>query len=1418
MVFLLVLFVFSVGINVVANSKWMRTQIKDQIAKVLEEKYRLQAEYSNLQLSVIPPRVGLYGLVLKEAETGVALGRASRIDANVSFLDLFFGRKRASLITVSDLRMSEPLDKLLKRFSVKGKTEKREILWPPDIPPLLYKLRLINISASYGWRPKSKGVPYNIQAQGLNAAFTFHSWNWIDADLGVNALNFSHGEAKVLDNARIETSLHYKNAFVRSENLTISSEKLSLNGGLKGTLLKEKLKSNERFLLGKVGIRRAHEVERVTGFRLDVDGNLNGDLGFLGALINAKKTYGMVEANSKFSLEKKPNQKLKWNLFADVFSRGAVLGNFKLLDSRGIVEVDASEVRFRDFNVFKENRKLLSGDGYIKLEKSGDMGFKASTESVSLSDIMHITGSKFDAVDFDFKKQDIEIFGKVSPFQMDIQTSKGLENLTAPTLNIVGKKKRESPDCSGQVLASIDKDQLVIKPTTLKCSRSDDPSTLSSLKIGTKVHFREHSKLDVRVQSGELSLGLLSPFFSVDAEGSGKVDMRISSPQKSTALIAVGLDIRNSKIAHLPLGRLSGRFKINGNKLTSSEVKSITSAQKYIRLKNSKIDIGKNVQFSGEVDGRGYTSSDMKRFFDYVFNGSPPLYFGLASIKGKINGPLLKPLRWSGGVVMDLRDLEQSEKILLHELKVRLERSSEATLNLPKVEARYEGKRLAASGALSFGSPIKSTKQPKLSFPMHIVRQTLLALGAYPEETIKLSGVASPNSTDLKPFNFLRILPVGAEFAKTFNASGDGFGDFTLSGSVLDPKLSIAGKISRLQMHGYTEPTTDILIGMDGLDIEAKFSQPGLLKGEFKNRNDRFDLDLEAKQVNLGWLFPPGIFTGKNKVDSMNELHWKASGSIADFWHANGELSLFDSMSYFSRDNGVVVKDRTSLESRQKSVRLVEPVTIVTSSEGWNLREEAAKFKSQNIDFVVKTQNNDLPSDLNVSVEGSVDLGILPRFNTMVESGKGIARFEASVAGALDKPVIKMKSKNTDPQSGTEVVLDGVYPGFDQMTWDVVFDSGLLSLRDFKAKKGAGSLRAQGNMQLDPTRKGSSQGLKVTGTGLDLRMPAPYLKTINAKVSMDMYISGRKPPYLVSGTTSLDSGFANRDFDLEEEVLKALRAPKYSSAKNVIPVFKYRFDVDLSNGFSITNNNINSTLKGDLVVRGDSTNPSLRGRVYMDGGTFSYKREFNISRANVEFLNPESLDPELDISGYTDLPGRRIFLTIQGPLSEANVDMVADPSTRDDGTPLTKLDVFILLTTGSLPSQSEFAGRRGSAAQVELINFFASTVNRPLERLMEISGQRFIKQPSLEFELSETSGQIIPKLRLPIDVYDALRMNVGINTEGAWEVSTEVPLNRSISLRGSLDGADNTSSSNVGQVGDDQSDAALDMTFRFRFR
>jgi hypothetical protein len=830
--------------------------------------------------------------------------------------------------------------------------------------------------------------------------------------------------------------------------------------------------------------------------------------------------------------------------------------------------------------------------------------------------------------------------------------------------------------------------------------------------------------------------------------------------------------------------------------------------------------LDKNVDFLGLVSGKGFSGSDLKSFFDYVFQGSPPLYFGIPMIDGIIKGPLLKPLRWGGSVSMELDDLEQDNRTLLDRLNVKLVRNQGGALQLPTVEASYRGKRLQASGAISRSSNTGTTSNSSdsLSFPLKVVKNTLLALGAEPGEKISLQGSAAPNTPHRNPFNVLRLLPVGAQFAETFKANADGFGRFTLGGTVAIPRLDFSGKVTRLQMHGYEQPATNLELKMSGADIVADFDQPGLLEGRFKNRNENFELDLEAKGTNIGWLAPQHLFTDKNAIDVITDLNWKTSGRTVDFWHANGALDVTRLVAYFKRDAKLYESGGETEESLHKSVKLVRPVRVITGPKGWNLEQDLAEFRSQNIQFTARTTANDLPSNIGLSVDGAVDLSILPRFNDLIESGRGLAPFQASLAGALDKPIIDMHSVNTKPSPDTEFVVRGFYPGFNNLAWDIGFDSGLVLIKKFNAQKGSGSIRAQGDLLLDRMQGKKSKGLKVIGAGMEFRMPAPYLKSVNATLSTDLFLSGNKPPYLISGTTSLDSGFANRDFDLEEEVLKALRAPKYAAPKNVKPMFKYSFDMDFSRGFRLTNNNINSTLRGDLAVRGTSTKPQLRGRLYMDGGTFSYKREFNISRANIEFANSEAINPELDISGYTDLPGRRIYLTIQGPLSKANVDMVADPATRDDGTPLSKLDVFILLTTGALPSQSELAGRRGSAAQVELINFFASTVNRPLERLMEISGQRFIKQPSLEFELSEATGQIIPKLKLPIDVYDALRMNVGINSQGSWEVSSEVPLNRSISLSGSLEGSDTASSTNGNQVLDDKRDAALDMNFRFRFK
>gem|GEM_PF-7055142 len=1372
------------------------------------------AKYSNLQLSVIPPKIGVYGFTLEESESKRTLVRASRVDAAVSFVDLFLGRRRASIVNISDLQLNESIDHLVTRFSKNNITKKTAPSWPPPGYPPVHKVRLINLSASYAWSPKARESQYKIDAQGINTIFTLHNWSWIDADVDINALSFTRDGGDILNAAQIETNIHYKNGFFRSNDFSVQSNEMVVEGGLKGALIKSSAGNKPL-----VGSRRAGSSDKLKGIRFDIDGNLQGDLGFLGVLIGVDKTYGNVTANAKFSLEQNFSRSPKWNIFADVASQGAVLGGFKLLDSKGIVEVNLEEVRFSDFTVFDQGRRLLYGDGSIQLDGSGPMRFDARSDQFSLADIMNITNARFDAIDFNFAKQELSIDGQVAPFQMDIQTTKGLENLVAPTLGIIGTKKRANPDCDGKVLARINKDELVVAPTRLVCVRPDELLTKTPIQVETKIPFRNAENLKVLLKSNSMQLGLLSSFFAVDASGQGKVDVKIGSAKGGGAKIDVATDLNNASIARLPLGRLAGRLSIVGDKLSTKRIASYTSAQKYLRVENAHMYLGKNVLFDGVVDGKGYSSEDMKDFFDYVFRGKPPVYFGLQKVKGKIDGPFLEPLRWAGDVRLDLRDIEQDGKILLHEIQARLTRDSVGVLNVPSITARYEAKRLNAKGSISNSPGKLSTKRINgLNFPMQIASDTLLALGASPNASISLRGSAAPNGPDFKPFNMLRLLPVGADFAKAFSASADGFGGFELTGSVNNPELTFKGTVSRLQMHGYKQPTTDLMVDMKGSDIVAVFSQPGLLKGSLTNTGDDFSLDLDAKKVNLGWLFPQGVFAGNNRVDSINNLSWNTKGSTLDFWHANGELTLRESTTFFSRDENLFLREKVDLEGLQKSVRLSSPITVGTSQKGWNLLGERAVFKSENIEFFVYTRENNLPSSLGVYVNGGVDLGILPRFNQLVESGKGLAPFDASIRGVLENPIISMKSKNSSPDFGAEFVLRGFYPGFKNLTWDVDFDDGLFNIKKFRAQKGAGSMRVQGGLLMVNDGPRRSPGLKIIGSGMDFRMPAPYLKSVNAKISTDLFLSGTKPPYLVTGTASLDSGSANRDFDLEEEVLKALRAPKYASAKNTQAMFRYRFDMDLSNGFQLRNNNINSVLKGDVAVRGNSIKPILRGRLFMEGGTFTYKREFNITRANIEFLNPEENDPELDISGYSDLPGRRVFLTIQGPLSQANVDMVADPATRDDGTPLTKLDLFILLTTGALPSETEFGGGLGSAAQVELINFFASTVNRPLEKLMEISGQRFIKQPSLEFELSEASGQIIPKLRLPVDVYNALRMNVGINTEGSWEVSTEVPLNRSISLRGSIDGSDNSSNVGAGQSDRDERDAALDMNFRFRFR
>jgi autotransporter translocation and assembly factor TamB len=161
------------------------------------------------------------------------------------------------------------------------------------------------------------------------------------------------------------------------------------------------------------------------------------------------------------------------------------------------------------------------------------------------------------------------------------------------------------------------------------------------------------------------------------------------------------------------------------------------------------------------------------------------------------------------------------------------------------------------------------------------------------------------------------------------------------------------------------------------------------------------------------------------------------------------------------------------------------------------------------------------------------------------------------------------------------------------------------------------------------------------------------------------------------------------------------------------------FDIDLGihapGTLRFDNNLAEGTGSAELRVVGDTSRPGLVGAARIDSGdAFLQDHRFEIQRGLVEFLDPWSWDPELDIHLETSVPTRNrtydVRYDIQGPYSAWQIEASSDAG-------LSPGDVNALLWFGATPDELAAQGDpqavagalAGDLAQLLLADLFAST-------------------------------------------------------------------------------------------------------------
>jgi translocation and assembly module TamB len=144
-----------------------------------------------------------------------------------------------------------------------------------------------------------------------------------------------------------------------------------------------------------------------------------------------------------------------------------------------------------------------------------------------------------------------------------------------------------------------------------------------------------------------------------------------------------------------------------------------------------------------------------------------------------------------------------------------------------------------------------------------------------------------------------------------------------------------------------------------------------------------------------------------------------------------------------------------------------------------------------------------------------------------------------------------------------------------------------------------------------------------------------------------------------------------------ENFLTLLEAPDVlGNMESSLSRLKLSLHVEGNRNITIKNELTEAQARVSLDIRGTVGSPSITGHVEARGGTLFFQgNKFEITRGNIDFVNPFVIEPIVDVQAEADVRNYRVILAITGRGENVRLEWRSDP-------PLPDLEVFSLITGG----------------------------------------------------------------------------------------------------------------------------------------
>lgn len=1423
--------------NLLVDNPYSHRLVRAAINEKLDSLTKINVEFQALEVRVFPLEVVLYGVkVTPKDATHATLLESSQLKARVSFTSLIMGQPGLSLLEANELKFAFPLPKEFDGILLEPTDPDAPIVWPPDFHLPIERIVTLNSSLDVHVPAEKPGEPdeIHLQANGLNLDFEFDNWQSMEADIEVNSLNFFVWNRHLIKDASLNTTLELYRNEILSNHFELASQSLNATGKIK--VLLEILKQKSKDIKAKkLFTNLLHGVK--VDFNADVK---NSDLSVLGSFLDIDETGGQIEGQTTVQVHipiQDPEHQVTWSVSGKGQSHGAQLYGFLLYDSQTTFEVDNNEIRFPELVIRKEDQVYGKGRGRVGFASHVPFDFTAAPEGLPLSVLLTaLKVPNFTVLDGDIVSPAMRVQGVGDPFRLDVSGIAQFEKISVPIITYDQSKFPQAPSCQLDMKLRADKNKLDFLNSHGNCvvDKASLPSikeTLeplagaSSLKLSGYTSFESKKGMDLVIDAPSLNAQFGEHFAQIALEGEAQVKTRIHGPYDDIKVVN-NFTGNNFSAAGVTLGNGSGEVTIvTGKPKTEvhfNQVRIEPDKDGFVIIEKGMLKVDDDYSFDAQLKARNVSGTVINQIGKSI-DSTTDLQFLIRAVDAKIKGPLLYPFAYQGDIQADIQEFRLNGQQYLSRLQVDLKGEKEGW---ELGHGQYELGRLKAiiKGRHKRRKPFTvAAAAATTEFPDHL-GLSLTDSVQFSVETITSDDPTLRSMVVDEQRDHLRNIPIAGQILKDIGLAGEVIFSGKFDGTFKKLQGQFNGALDNPVLFGSALAPVRFKGFVDGSQLEIpEITQGGnALVG-------RLSLDFLASGIPYEWYFsfnsfdlraftPDAFYSDPRNFAYLNAT-WRMKGKFADFWKSKGELNIQNVELVYVKDSGT---------STEKVVMRHEfPVTLKIDDSGWVLQDRRELFLKGNYGALfVSTPNNAPPERLNIRFHGSLDMSVLKQLFSVVETARGKVVFNGSVTGSVKDPEFnfQVEDKKVDPfnAAGWEPVSIGLMdipPAFTNIRMNIIFRNNRLEINRLTADKGkAGRLSVTG-MYLPFSEDKDASNILISLTDIEVsRLPVPVFKTADFIIGGDLVLSGSSLPLRLAGNVDVKRAQSMSNFDIRNQILDMIRKRRINApSAPKEPILNLDISINADNTVTIKNRNLIAKASADLRVMGTEQAPLVLGQIQVPKGKFNYKRDFNITRGLIQFDEPVNPpDPRLDIIGESQVNRYRVQVMITGYASDPKVSLAVEPPNRPDGTPITKVDILLLLSSGRLPDSERNIGAEGSAARAEALNLVIGQFEEPIERLFDLSGQTVIRQVYLDTYTAEENGDPVARLNLPINVSEDVNLIFQVDNDANMKISSEYSIHDSISVSGSFDKKKENEGQKTKNLPAD-TDTGVDLKFRFSF-